>query len=568
MITFLRIRNLATIEDLSLALEDGFTILTGETGAGKSIIIDSIRLILGDKASADLVRTGESEAVVEAVFRPGEVSSLPSDAPLADGELCLQRGVGRQGSGKAYLGGVLVPVKKLRDCAGGVVDIYGQHDHVFLLDLDNHLDFLDGFGRTLDLRRETARLAQELRARQREILSLEDLQRDAARRLDFLEFQIREIEAAALKPGEEDALLRERHLLKNAEKISVLVGGALDIAYEREDSLTSLLSRLRAMVDELAAFDPSFKDIRDSLEPADISLREAADLLRKYSERQAVSPEALETVEERLSLIEKLKRKYGRDLSDIQSAHRQLLEERDRLSRGRERREELDAEVDGLFSEYGESAGRLSELRKAAARDLEKLIVRELALLGMKKARLEVQVRTVPADRSRLDRLKDSGLDEVEFLISPNPGEEVRPLRKIASGGELSRGMLALKSLGRDQDAPRTLIFDEIDSGIGGKTADFIALKLKELAARHQVICITHLPQIASHADHHFRIEKRVEKSRTFTSVEKLDFEERVEEIARLISGRHVTPAALENAREMLVHNLGPRPMSANKPSP
>lgn len=557
MITFLRIRNLATIEDLSLELNGGFSTLTGETGAGKSIVIDSLRLILGDKASPDFIRTGKDEAVVEAVIRPGAPSSLPSDAPLADGVLCFQRHVGLQGPGKSYLGGVLAPVKKLKECAAGLVDIYGQHDHVFLLDLENHLDFLDGFGRSLDLRRETARLAQEMRRRRREILELEALQQDSVRRLDFLEFQIREIEAADLKPGEEEELHQERHRLKNAEKIAGLVEGALDIADEREDSLTSLLSRLRTMIDELSGFDPSLADIRDSLEPAAISLREAVDRLRKYGERETLSPEALEAVEERLSLIEKLKRKYGRDIVDIRSAHGRLVEERDRLSRSRERLETLNAEVDGLFGEYAAAAGRLSALRRDAAAELGRLVEKEIALLGMKKARVEVRVRSTDADRERPDSLRDSGLDEVEFLISPNPGEQVRPLRKIASGGELSRVMLALKSIGRDQDAPRTLIFDEIDSGIGGKTADFVALKLKDLALRHQVLCITHLPQIASHADHHFRIEKRVTKERTFTSVKKLDFEERVEEVARLISGRLVTPAALENAREMLLHNLG-----------
>ncbi|MBN2198766.1 MAG: DNA repair protein RecN [Candidatus Aminicenantes bacterium] len=560
MITFLRIRNLATIEDLSLDLDDGFSILTGETGAGKSIIIDSIRLILGDKGSSELVRTGEAEAVVEAGFRDADASVPLPGSDAAEGELCLQRHVGRQGTGKAYVGGVLVPAKKMKDCAGGLVDIYGQHDHVFLLNLDNHLDFLDGFGRTLDLRRETARLARELRKRHREILDLEETLRDSSRRLDFLEFQIREIEAADLKPGEEDALHRERHVLKNAEKIASLAAEALEIAYDREDSLSSLLSRLRALLDELGTFDPSLKDIRDSLEPADIALREAVGLLRRSRERQAVSPEAIETVEERLSLIEKLKRKYGRDIADITTAHLRLVEERDRLAHGRERLETLNAETDGLFGEYSESASRLSKKRRATARELAHLVEKEIALLGMNKARFEIRIESAPADRTHPDKARDSGLDDVEFLISPNPGEEVRPLRKIASGGELSRVMLALKSLGRDQDAPRTLIFDEIDAGIGGKTADFIARKLKELSGRHQVLCITHLPQIASHADHHFRIDKRVEKSRTFTTIKKLGFEERVGEIARLISGQRVTPSALENAREMLLHNRGAKP--------
>jgi DNA repair protein RecN (Recombination protein N) len=558
MIKFLRIRNLATIEDLRLDLEEGFSILTGETGAGKSIIIDSLRLLLGERGSADLLRTGKSEAVVEAVFDTKEAPGLPPDVSAEDGELAIQRQISEQGTGKAYLGGVLVPLKKLKDTGAGLVDIYGQHDHVFLLNLDNHLNFLDSFGSALALRQEAGRLAQELRQKHKEKQELEASQRDATQRLDFLEYQIKEIEAAALRPGEEAELLQQRHILKNAERIASLVEGALDVASEREESLLSLMAKLRSLLAELSGFDPAFHEIGDSLEPADITLREVTNLLLKYKDRQPVSPESLEKIEERLSLIEKLKRKYGQNLADIQVHFARIREERDRLVHGEESLSQINAAIDTLFQEYGEKAGRLSEKRRLAARDLQSLVEKEVGQLGMKKARFEVQVRTSALDREQADKMRDSGLDEVEFLISPNPGEQLRPLRKIASGGELSRVMLALKSIGREQEGFKTLIFDEIDSGIGGKTAEFIAQKLKELARRHQVICITHLPQIASHARHHFRIEKRVEKNRTFTTVQKLDFEQRVEEIARLISGSRLTEAAVENAREMLTHNLGP----------
>jgi DNA repair protein RecN (Recombination protein N) len=558
MIKFLRIRNLATIEDLQLDLEEGFSILTGETGAGKSIIIDSLRLLLGERGSADLLRTGKSEAVVEAVFDTKEAFGLPPDVSAEDGELIIQRQITEQGTGKAYLGGVLVPLKKLKDTGAGLVDIYGQHDHVFLLNLDNHLNFLDSFGNALPLRQETGRLAQELRQKHKEKQELEASQRDAAQRLDFLEYQIKEIEAAGLRPGEEAELLQQRHILKNAEKIASLVEGALDIASEREESLQSLIARLRSLLAELSGFDPAFREIGDSLEPADITLREVTNLLLKYKDRQSVSPENLEKIEERLSLIEKLKRKYGQNLADIQVHFDRIKEERERLVHGEESLSEVKAGIDKLFREYSEKAGRLSEKRRLAARELQDLVEKEVGQLGMKKARFEVQVQTSPPDREQADKARDSGQDEVEFLISPNPGEQLRPLRKIASGGELSRVMLALKSIGREQERLKTLIFDEIDAGIGGKTAEFIAQKLKELARRHQVICITHLPQIASHARHHFRIEKRVEKNRTYTKVQKLGFEERVEEIARLISGSRLTEAALQNAREMLTHNLGP----------
>jgi len=548
MIKFLRIRNLATIEDLELDLEEGFSILTGETGAGKSIIIDSIRLLLGEKGSADLIRTGNSEAQVEAAFLVEE----------ADNTLFIQRQITEQGAGKAYLDGVLVPVKKLKDSGVGLVDIYGQHDHVFLLNLDNHLAYLDSFAGALPLREETGGLARELRQKHKEKRELESVQRDLVQRLDFLEYQIREIEAAGLRPGEEDELRQQRHILKHAEKIAGLLDGALNIASEREDSLQSLLAKMQSLLKDLGDFDPAFGEMGNSLETADITLREVTNQLLKYKEKQAVSPESLEKVEERLDLVEKLKRKYGQNLTDIQAHFLRIKEERERLLQGEELLAKVKAEIETLFQEYSSKSGQLSDKRRRAARELENQVEKEIAQLGMKKAKFEVQVLTSPPDPDQADKVRDSGQDEVEFLISPNPGEQVRPLRKIASGGELSRVMLALKSIGREQESLKTLIFDEIDSGIGGKTAEFIAQKLKDLARRHQVICITHLPQIASHARHHFRIDKKVEKNRTFTSVQKLSFEDRVEEIARLISGSRLTEAALQNAREMLTHNLGP----------
>ena len=278
--------------------------------------------------------------------------------------------------------------------------------------------------------------------------------------------------------------------------------------------------------------------------------------MMKYQERQTLSPDRLETVEERLSLIEKLKRKYGTDIQDICYYYDKIKGERDALAHSQERLEALTKDIDRTYDGYKAAAEDLSKRRVKAGRELEGLIEKEIGLLGMKKARFAVQLTTAPADLAEVDKIKDTGLDDVEFLISPNPGEQLKPLRKIASGGELSRVMLALKAIGKEKEALKTLVFDEIDTGIGGKTAEFIAQKLKELSRRHQILCITHLPQIASFAAHHYRIEKHVDKQRTYTTVTKLGFEERVEEIARLISGSHVTETSLQNAREMLIHNL------------
>jgi DNA repair protein RecN (Recombination protein N) len=558
MIAFLRIQNLATIEDIRLDFSKGFSILTGETGAGKSIIIDSIRLICGEKAVSDLVRTGRSEASVEAIFSiPGQektegLSSLAEE----DNSLTAQRWISEDGSGKAYCNGILVPLKKLREITGNLVDIYGQNDHIFLLQLESHLDYLDHFSGTTSLREETARSAQDLRRLLRTRDEWKTRERERALRCEFLEYQIKEIEKANLKPCEEEELRAQRNVLKNAEKISALVARALDISYAGEASLASQMAMLETILAELATFLPAFSEMKESFSPLDIVVHELSDLLMKYSEKQDLTPEKLEKIEERLSLIEGLKRKYGGDIRDIQTTLDHIKREHKELSEIQEKLAVVEADIEKTFASYSAQSLALSEARKKAAPDLEKLIEKEIALLGMKKARFRIQIDSSPQTVLDAGHAKDTGIDNVEFLISPNPGEELRPLRKIASGGELSRIMLALRAVGKDKEEFRTFIFDEIDSGIGGKTAEFIAQKLKRLAKTHQVICITHLPQIASFATHHYRIDKKIEKERTFTTVKKLAFEERIEEIARLMTGSRITGVSLESARDMLRHNL------------
>ena len=553
MIKFLRIRNLATIEALEIRLDGGFSILTGETGAGKSIIIDAIRLLLGDKASPDLVRTGAKEAVVEAVFdvagRPVELSGLPEPE---DGELLVQRSVTDQGTGKAFVNGALVPVRRLRELGGQLIDIYGQNDHVFLLHLENHLGYLDEALDTPGLVGGTARAAQELRRLLQEKRALEAKEREREDRLDFLAYQLKEIEAAGLKPGEDEALLREREIIKNAERIAGLVDRALDLAYLGEDALIPRLARLRSVLADLAAYDESFGEFGAGFQDASILLQEAADSLVRFKDRRAAAPEDPEAVEERLSVIEKLKRKHGGTVESVIARGEALRAERAGLETGRERLQELEALIESRFKEYAGLAARLGAARKKTAEKLARTIEKEIALLGMTKARFEVRLAEVRPSLDDPGTVRDQGTEDAEFLLSPNPGEELRPLRRIASGGELSRMMLALKSAGQDKESRKTLIFDEIDAGIGGKTAEFIARKLGRLATRHQVICITHLPQIASAAAHHFHVDKRVENKRTYTGARKLEHKDRVEEIARLIVGSRLTDASRQIAREML----------------
>jgi DNA repair protein RecN (Recombination protein N) len=556
MIHSLRIHNLATIEDLELHFKEGFSILTGETGAGKSIIIDGIKLILGDKASAELVRTGKPEATIEAIFELPQGEKFPEDWPsLEEGELFVQRKIPLAGPGKAYVNGVLVPIKRLREIGPAVVDIYGQNDHVFLLELENHLLFLDQFLELAGLREEVGERARRLRQLLRQKGELEARKRDREQRLDFLAFQIKEIEAAELKPGEWEELAAERNILKNAEKIAILVERAMDLSYLQEDSTTAQLGRLGDLIHDLSPYEPALRAYGDSLRQAEIVIRELADFLIKFREKQNLGPERLEEIEERLSRLDKLRRKYGQTEEDILSYLSQIRHEHSDLLTSEEKLAELGSDIKDAFNEYNTRAESLSCQRTEGAKLLEKEMEKEIALLGMKRARFKVKLETRPLTSIEQEKVREAGLDEVEFLISPNPGEELRPLRKIASGGELSRIMLALKTIGKEKVRLKTLVFDEIDSGIGGKTAECIAEKLRSLANCHQVICVTHLPQIACFAPHHYRIDKRIEKNRTFTTVKELTFKERVDEISRLLAGSRVTAASLQTAEEMLLHH-------------
>ena len=567
MIGSLRIKNLATIEDLDIRFQPGFTILTGETGAGKSIIIDGIKFVLGDKAGPDVIRTGKGEATVEAVFRLSQLKSIPLELEAGEeGEVCVQRTITQEGTGKAYLNGVLVPARKLREVGPFLVDVYGQNDHIFLLQIENHLRYLDDFLGLGDLREEVTRLAQVLRRLNRQKEELQAKQREREQRLDFLAFQIKEIEAAGLRAGEWEELLAERNILKNSEKIARLIEAGLSCAYSEEGSVSAGLSKLTEVVRGLAGYDQGFAMYEESLGQSAIAVRELADALIKVKDRQSLGPERLEELEARLSQIEKLRRKYGETVEDILRHLAAAGQEYQSLARSEERSVEIDAEIGRALGDYRDKAEKLSRLRLDGSAKLQNLVEKEIALLGMRQARFKVQLRKSPSSSISPETARETGIDEVEFLISPNPGEDLRPLRKVASGGELSRIMLAFKTIGQEKELLKTLIFDEIDSGIGGKTAECIASKLRALALRHQVICITHLPQIASFAPHHYRIEKKVARDRTFTTVQELGFEERVAEISRLLSGSRTTEASLQNAREMLHLNLEGEKARRKKP--
>jgi DNA repair protein RecN (Recombination protein N) len=510
MIRSLHIQNLATIEKIDLPLLEGFTILTGETGAGKSIIIDGLRLVLGEKGSPDMIRTGKKETSVEVIFPfHQKMKDFKDYFAERDEEMLVQRRVASRGAGKAYVNGILVPNRRLKKMGEKLVDIYGQNDHVFLLNLEYQLDYLDDCANAFVLRKDVSRLAQELKTYLKEKKELEEKEKEREQRLDFLQFQIKEIETAKLTDGEEKELLSSRNILKNAEKIGSLVKKALDISYNQENSISSLLAQLQDTVHGLVDFDKTFKETEESVSQFSIGIQEFSDFLIKFMEKQETAPDKLEEIEERLSQIEKLKRKYGKSIVEILLHHERANLEYEELSTSQEKLSDLEKDIERLFDEYKSRAEELSNLRQKSAHKLEKDVEKEISLLGMKKARFKIKIETLLPSSDSMDKVKESGMNDVEFLISPNPGEELRPLRKIASGGELSRVMLALKTIGKKTEAFKTMIFDEIDSGIGGKTAEFVAQKLRQLSVSHQVVCITHLPQIASFATHHYKINRK-----------------------------------------------------------
>lgn len=552
MLKSLRIRNLATIEEMEIDFDSGFSILTGETGTGKSMIIGSIRVVTGERSRADIVRTGERETSVEAVFSepsPGGSGRSPN--------ILMQRKVTRRGQGKSYLDGDMVPVSRLKSSGETLVDVYGQNDHAFLQKLENQLDYLDAYADVFPLRDKVTGLARDLRRLARERDELTARRQERERRLDFLSYQVNEIEAAELVPQEEENIRLERERLKNAENIRGWVEEALALSYDRDDSVLPLLNRLEQTVVQLASFDPSLSPTLEAIEQFSITLREFSDQLIRLRETRESAQEKLDALEKRLSMIDDLRRKYGKDIPAIleylekaRTEQHDLLNQKDKLA-------ELTDKIDTTFQTYLTEAQKLSRMRAEAARRLESAVESEIAHLGMKRARFQIRIETNPLDPEAIAGLNDSGIDQVEFDISPNPGEAPKPLRRTASGGELSRLMLALKSVSVENEKPKTLIFDEIDAGIGGRTADFVARKLELLSRYSQVICITHLPQIASAARHHFKISKQIRDGRTYTVVKKLQPKERIQEIARLLVGAHVTETALRNAEEMLERNMG-----------
>lgn len=562
MINELTIKNFAIIDDIRISFSNGFSVLTGETGAGKSIIIEAVNLILGARAAADLVRTGEKNAELTAIFEvdPGSPAALiMADQEMDPGEgLMIRRVINADGRHKVYINSKPSTMQLLKQVTRNLAGISSQHAHQSLFNEENHLSILDRFAATQNLAAEVKKVYNELAPLKRQIQELRTNAHKADQENDLLRFQIDEIKEAAILEDEDEILQQERIRLKNGTDILTCVTAAVDELYARENSILERLGRIRNDLDRRSTLDPALVPIMEKTSQSLFDLEDLAEELRVYASKIDLDPGLLDQTEERLDLIQRLKRKYGGTLERLFQKYTDMQSQLELTDNVEERIARLEQKAETLAGTLREKALILSKRRMEGAERLGSLAEMELGELEMGNTRFVVSLECTPSDTAdyfTVDKrlISPSGIDRVSFLISPNPGEEPRPLSRIASGGELSRVVLALKTILSRTEALDTLIFDEVDSGIGGRTSDKVGKKLRKLADTYQVICITHLAQIARFGTSHYKIEKNVVNGRTATSITPLpDMESRVIEIARMIGGEQITDATIAHAREML----------------
>lgn len=553
MLEHLHIRNVALIKESEISFGDGLNILTGETGAGKSMIIDSLQFALGGRAGKDFLRHGEKQAAVEALFSVQsqaltEKLAENGIAPEEDGTLLITRTLSEAGKSVCRINGSTVTVGMLKEIAENMIDIYGQHEHQSLLNPVKHIRLLDrfcgaGFGEAMEEYKNSRQRLKELE-KQLAILIGDESQRE--QRMDMLLFQKEEIEAAELREGEEDALLEQKKRLSSMERLIRLTGESITLLYDGDDRAPSACDQLGdalAKLQEAAEYDAALSPLADALADGYAAVEDCARELKREAEKQEADPEELERIEERLQLFYKLKRKYGGSIEAVLEFYEKAVQELEFLSNSSEKAAELSAEKAEEEKRLSALAETLTARRRATAEQVEEQIETALHDMEMKHARFHIQIE------EKADWGAD-GKDKVEFLISANAGEPLKPLAKIASGGEMSRVMLALKTVLVDADEIGTFIFDEIDTGVSGRTARRVGEKMRFLGGKRQLLCITHLPQIAAMADNHFLIEKESDAGETVTRVTALDEEGAVREVARLMND--VTETTLAAARELL----------------
>src|SRR4030043_1219090 len=553
MLLELRIKNFAIIDELDLSVSKGFHILTGETGAGKSIILNAVHLILGDKATEEWIRSSEEEASVEALFDISEnrevKERMRERAPHLQGagdeaSLIIRRVISRSGRGKVFINGNLSTLGVLSEIGEGLLTIYGQHEHQSLQRVETHIDILDEFGGLLGLREEFHRQYQEFVSLSEEVEKIRAEKERRTKERELMAFQSKEIEASGIQIGEEESLKEERILLTHAKKLMDFANVSEETLYSEEGSTIEKIKRTLNQGREMAAIDPSLSHLLKGLESTLIQLEDIALALRDYSKRVEINPMRLDEIENRLEEIDRLKRKYGSSIQEVLAFKQRIDGALKSFTSDEEKLSQLEGRLEPLRQIVNHLGKKLSGERKKVALGLKKSVEKELNSLGMKKTIFEIHIDPLP--------LFLKGVDRVEFLISPNVGEGVKPLAKIASGGELSRMMLAIKKILARVGGRQVLIFDEVDSGIGGAIAEVVGKTLKELSKHHQVICVTHLPQIACFADNHHSARKEVKGRRTVTVVDRLEKEAILEEIARMLGGVKVTEKTQAHAKEMI----------------
>ncbi len=562
MLLDLRIKNFVIIDSLTVSFNQGLNILSGETGAGKSILIDALSGVLGEKMNVDMIRTGFDRASLEAVFDISALAELKpvldeSGIDVEDDTLIIHRELFANGKGRCYINSVQIPVAKLKEISENLIDIHGQNEHQNIINISKHRELLDSFGSLNKDVNAVRAIHEKLSSLRNKISSFMIDEKEKARRIEFNTFSVKEIESANLKIGEDEELKTESNLLMNAEKLFTEVNSTAELI-SGDNGILRNLKKAELSLSKISDIDPNISPILDTIRESLFSLEDSTSTLRDYKNNIDFSPERVNQVEERLSLIHTLKKKYGDSIHEILQYAEKARAELETINSSDEQLEQLKEQEKITVKEAKELALDLSEKRKLAAKKLEELVIKELSDLGMGGTVFKISIKREISADGDIDAgdkkyvLYPHGLDRVEFLLSANEGEDLRQLRKVASGGEMSRIMLALKNVIQSADIVETLIFDEVDAGISGKTAEIVGKKLKNLSKKRQVLLITHLPQIAAMSDSHYLVQKGKIDGRITTIVKTLSEKEKIREVARMLAGAEITDLSIKHAEEMI----------------
>jgi DNA repair protein RecN (Recombination protein N) len=563
MLKILRIKNFAIVEDLSVEFFTGLNILTGATGAGKSIIVGALNLALGERASQEMIRTGADSSIVEAVFEIKPKNQIEKNLAEAgilcpEEQLIIRREISSKGSGKCFLNDRLVTLSNLKSVGDLLADLHGQHEHQSLLDSKEHLTYLDSYAEAVDLLAHVSEGYLRLKRKLEELGELKRIDKVSREKKELYQFQLNEITRAGLSVEEEEKLTTEKKIQENSEALFQIVSMVFQELYDIDGSIIERLSLSKKELEKGGEYDPRLREHIENLNSAILQLNDSSRFLQGYKESLNFDPEKLEKVRERLNLINSLKKKYGQSVQEVLNYADKIKTDLEKIENRDELIHNTEKDIEDLRKVLKTDSMFLSDKRKEKGSELSRKIKKELSFLGMERCNFEVKISWREEENGLLEieskryDVDEKGIDQVEFYVSPNPGEELKPLAKIASGGEISRIMLALKSVLAKSDQIPTMIFDEVDVGIGGEIAEAVGKRMKTLSSTHQIICITHLQQIASQADFHFKVYKEVSKNRTITRIKLLSREERIKEIARMIGGKKISDLSLEHAAEMI----------------